>query len=308
MISPPRIQLSVRLGVVAFSLCSLWASTSNAANRAVAVPEAIVHSAPFEVAPEIARVHAGDVLPADDQAQGVWRRVQLPDGRFGFIHDAEAQESVAAPPPAVPPPAPSPTDPAAAAAPPIATAPTAAAPPTVTARAAVSRPPAEPAKLGVMFSLLPTGTLSGTASTDTVFAMAVAPFIDVGINPYVAVGLSPQVIFRVKGDGFTGESAKEFDLRARVTARAPVSPGVAAFARLSPGYSIIALPSTSSGASAEPNPKGMMVDFSVGTEVALVPRLFLTVDLGYQVGFQSNSDGDLHTRYLHIGAGLAIGL
>jgi hypothetical protein len=31
-------------------------------------------------------------------------------------------------------------------------------------------------------------------------------------------------------------------------------------------------------------------------------------DLGYQAGFQNGSNGDLHTSYLHLGAGFAIGL
>ena len=47
--------------------------------------------------------------------------------------------------------------------------------------------------------------------------------------------------------------------------------------------------------------------------MALLPRLFAIVDLGYQYGFQSstapggNSSFD-GTRYLHLGGGLAIGL
>jgi hypothetical protein len=53
--------------------------------------------------------------------------------------------------------------------------------------------------------------------------------------------------------------------------------------------------------------------------VELLPKLVLVVDLGYQLGFQSStvsdatsiSDGtkvDFHTSYLHLGAGLAVGL
>ena len=37
-------------------------------------------------------------------------------------------------------------------------------------------------------------------------------------------------------------------------------------------------------------------------------NLFIVTDLGYQAGFQSVSDGDLYTNYLHLGAGFAIGL
>ena len=128
------------------------------------------------------------------------------------------------------------------------------------------------------------------------------------LSPYFSIGVSPQAIFKVKGDGAAGESAKQFDLRGRLTGGAPLSPRVGVFARLSPGYSIVALPTPPSGNAAAADPKGLVVDVAVGTEVALLPNLFLTVALGYQAGFQSSSDGDLHTSYLHLGAGLAVGL
>jgi hypothetical protein len=79
---------------------------------------------------------------------------------------------------------------------------------------------------------------------------------------------------------------------------------VGVFARASAGYSVIDV----SGAYASfPNPKGLVVDGSAGLDVALIPNLFLIVDLGYQAGFQSGSAGDIQTSYLHLGAGLAVG-
>src|SRR5215203_374892 len=84
---------------------TLSALAAAAADREVIASEAAVRSAPFDVAPEIARVRAGDRLPADDQPQGIWRRVQLQDGRYGFVHDADAREAppipVAAPAPEI---------------------------------------------------------------------------------------------------------------------------------------------------------------------------------------------------------------
>ena len=149
-------------------------------------------------------------------------------------------------------------------------------------------------------------------STDSAFAVAVAPFVDIALSPEFAIGASLQVIFRVRGDGSTGESAKEFDLRVRLTARKPMSPNVRVFGRLSPAYSSISIPASPTGAPTIPDPQGFLVDFSVGTEVALLPNLFLVVDLGYQAGFQSSSTSDGNsfngTRYLHLGGGLAIGL
>jgi hypothetical protein len=267
-----------RMAAITVLACTLWSSAALAATTTtVTVPEAVVRSAPADVAPEVARVHAGDVLTVDDQPQGGWRRVRLADGRYGFVRDAGSSNTPAE----------------------VLAHPT----------APSSNEEKTPGRLGVMFSLMPAGTLSGSnTSTDANFAVAVAPFLDMVVSPYFSVGVSPQASFRVKGDGDAGESAKQFDLRARLTGGAPLSPRVRVFARLSPGYSIVALPTPAPGIAAAPNPKGLVVDVAVGTEVALLPNLFLTVDLGYQSGFQSSSEGDLHTSYLHLGAGLAVGL
>ncbi len=186
-------------------------------------------------------------------------------------------------------------------------------------------PPATPAAppptlVGVVLQLMPVGTLVGTASmnttvsADTVFATAVAPFVDVAVSPYAALGISPQVIFRVKPDGSTGQSATEFDLRARLTGRVPVSGSSYLYGRLSPGFSIISIPSSATKVASPP--MGLVVDVAVGAEFSLLPKLFWVVDLGYQMGFQSGSvgddvsqvDADYHTRYLHVGSGLALRL
>jgi hypothetical protein len=102
--------LSRRL-VLAFVAIS-WSGAARAADGVVSAPEAVVRSAPFEVAPELARLHAGDKVWADDNPSGAWRRVRLPDGRIGLVHDADLQVVAAAAPaagetaPATPPPAP----------------------------------------------------------------------------------------------------------------------------------------------------------------------------------------------------------
>lgn len=184
-----RTLIARRTLVLSLLAVALAAPQSRAADLDLTAPESIVRSAPFEVAPEIARVHAGDKLSGDDQAQGSWRRVQLKDGRHGFIHDADARV-VAAP--------------------------------------------------VVVAPVVPTQPAAATAAS------------------------GPQ--------------------RARVA----VPPGVS-------------------------NPAGLLLDFSVGAEIAVLPKLFVVIDLGYQIGFQSTTDVDgtqvdFDSRYLHIGAGLAVGL
>jgi hypothetical protein len=68
----------------------------------VTAPDVVVRTAPFEVAPELGHVHAGDKLWADDQPLDAWRRVRLPDGRFGLVHDVDIKVTVMAPPPKPP--------------------------------------------------------------------------------------------------------------------------------------------------------------------------------------------------------------
>jgi hypothetical protein len=376
-----------------------------AAELAVTAPESVVRSAPFEVAPEIGRVHAGNRLTAEDQAQGIWRRVQLPDGRWGFLHEAEIKVT-SAPVPVAPAPTTSAPGPAAPAATPsgvlagpkqmvvrvtalelgvrataaaeapasqmlhqndevkafadlengwrrielsagragfvsdagvevvetnASIAPGAVATTGVVAETPAVSPPdrgapdslSELTLLGAIFELLPVGRLSAgaagtnTTGTDAASAVAIAPFLDVPLAPNVSLGLSPQFIFGVKGSA-ASDSATEYDLRARLTGRYPLSPSARTYLRFSPGYSLISLPGGSSSGGGS-NPTGLSLDFAVGAEVELLPKLVLVVDLGYQFGFQSStvsdagsiSDGskvDFHTRYLHLGAGLAVGL
>jgi len=290
----PRFRRFLFVAVAMWVVGTLCPSTVRAENRTVGVSETPVRSAPFDVAPEVARLHAGDRVSADDQSEGPWRRVGLPDGRYGFVWDADTHHVGG---PAIAPP-----------------------PSKVTVPLSFQRPesstaPEKPFLLGVMFELLPVGTLAAKpangagASADSVFAVGVAPFLDAAISPYLAVGISPQVIFRVKSDRDAGESAKEVDIRARFTGRLPLSPKVGVFGRFSPGYSTILLPSaTGTSTVSGSNLQGFVMDFAAGLEVAVLPNLFIVSGLGYQAGFQSDSANELHTNYLHVGAGFAIGL
>jgi len=305
----------VAVAAILFS-AMLPAIAASAAEREVTAAEAPVRSAPFDVAPEIARARAGDRLPADDQPQGSWRRVQLQDGRHGFVRDADLQE---------PPPAPVAAAAAHSASAELEVTPAAAAAPAPVAQVRApapvdDKPQAGPTLLGVTFEILPVGTLRATeagttnASIDSAFAVAVAMALDFPASPYFAIGLSPKVIFRVKNDGTERvESAKEYDFRFRLTGRAPLSRNTRAYARISPGYSIISLPADDTASlTPAPDPRGFLVDTSVGVEAALLPDLFAIIDLGYQVGFQSSKSADGTStfdgsQYLHLGGGFAVG-
>lgn len=381
-------------GAVVCGCMVLCAPAVRAGEAVVTAPVAVVRTAPFDVAPVLTQVHAGDKLTADDLPLGTWRRVKLPDGRVGVVHDADVK--VTPGPPAAPsaalPAAPFATEassprevkarvavfevglreaPSAAApvlkvlaqgaelvvsgdAPegwrrvqlpegqsgfvaavavkideagtPASGAPANAAPAVTVTNQETAAATGPGSLIGVMFAVMPAGTVKFdgtlqsspiTSTADTVFAVAVAPFVDVAVSPNIAFGFSPQVIFHVKADGGTGQSATEYDVRARLTARAPVSPTANVFGRLSPALSIIDLPSEDPDDSITiSDPVGLLLDFSVGAEFALQPNLFFVSELGYQLGFQSatvddrgdSTDVDLNTRYLHLGVGLAVRL
>src|SRR5206468_3949480 len=108
--STMRRMRSSLLVVVLTSLVIAGAGRAEAGTVDVAAPESIVHTAPFDVAPELARVHGGDKLAGELDVQNGWLRIRLPDGRQGFLHASDArftatpvQEPAVAPAPAVPP-------------------------------------------------------------------------------------------------------------------------------------------------------------------------------------------------------------
>jgi hypothetical protein len=84
------------------TICALsWASLASAA-PAVVKQDTEARTAPFNVAPLVETLAPGAKLEADEQANGGWRRVRLPDGKFAFVRDADiaVDLSHAAPPPA----------------------------------------------------------------------------------------------------------------------------------------------------------------------------------------------------------------
>ena len=312
---PTAAALAILLAVAA-------GARAEAAEVDLVVPESVVRTAPSNAAPELARVKAPGRLPADDKPHGTWRRVQLPDGRYGFLPDADVAVALPSAPAAAEPPAALPT-PAGETPTPAAPAPApvpASAPIVVTTTPEPEPRDDVPTRLGVVFSIFPVGTFARTvmnatgtsnASADTAFAVGVAPTLDFLASPYLSLGISPQAVFRVRTENGTGQSSTEYDIRGRLTGRLPLSAaGTAAYARLSPAFSVVAVPEPAANVMPARSPKGFLVDLSVGVEVAVLPRLFAIVDLGYQWGFQSASLADVTfegTRYLHLGVGFGVG-
>jgi hypothetical protein len=300
-----RVAGTVGLRLLLLCLCAPGAL---AAEVHVVAANAPIRTAPFDVAPSLGRVHAGDRLTGEPDAQSGWLRVALPDGRHGFLRASDAR--VTAPPPPPPPPA------AVAAVPPP---PQPRPPPRPQPKAVVLSPEPSPVRggpvlVGVAFEVLPagrfrTGSPAGDSTADADVTTAVAPFLDVPFSPWFELGLSPQIVFKVKGSG-ANQSATAYDVRARLTARYPASPRTHLFVRLSPGFSYLSLPYALPPDASSPS--GFVLDASAGTEVALLPSTVLVVELGYQLGFQTASASgvtvDENFDFLHLGVGLALGL
>ncbi len=133
-------------------------------------------------------------------------------------------------------------------------------------------------------------------STDAAFAFGVMPIFDYALNSNFFVGLGPMYTFNVKGKDGSGDAAKEIDIMLRVGGGAPVADKVQVYGYLSPGYSIISPPQGDS-------PKGFVVGAHAGGMMDITPSAFVNAELGYQMGFQSVSGGDLKTSFFQIGLG-----
>jgi hypothetical protein len=164
--------------------------------------------------------------------------------------------------------------------------------------------------LQVQFEMMPVGTLSlkgqfgdilVDGSTDTALAGGVSARLEYDVLPFLSVGASPRIIFNVKGEHDT-DSVDEVDLRARVTGHYRVLPGLEVFGFVAPGYSLL-LPKTGT---LENYPRGFSVGAGAGVNLDVTKNAFVSLEGGYQMGFQKfqDADIDLTTDYLHVGLGV----
>jgi hypothetical protein len=159
---------------------------------------------------------------------------------------------------------------------------------------------------------MPLGSLKGTGtSQDTSFAFGIMPIFDYKVHPNVFVGFSPQYTFNVKGKDDTGDAAKQLDLMLRIGGQAPVADTIQMFGYLTPGYSIIMLPSDASGPGVS-NPKGFCLGVHLGAMMDIASNAFVSAELGYQLGFQKMTvlgmDVDAKSNFLQIGLGAGMRL
>ncbi|HTJ45905.1 MAG TPA: outer membrane beta-barrel protein [Kofleriaceae bacterium] len=165
--------------------------------------------------------------------------------------------------------------------------------------------------LGASLQLLPIGTLAGDSplggkvSTDTASAFAIGALGEIKLDPTFSIGFAPRYIFNVKSSD-ANDSAAQVDLAIRVTAGGEVAPNVRLYGFAAPGYSFILPPSNGNGDTQHPN--GAILGFGGGVAYTVAPKIALTGELGYQLGFQSFDAGgtnvELKDNYLQIGFGL----
>lgn len=183
------------------------------------------------------------------------------------------------------------------------------------ATAAVSAGLAKESKMRLGINLVPSpygsytvGAGGASTSETTAFAFGVMPVFDYLVHPNFFVGVGPTYTFNVKAKDAGGDASKELDLLLRLGGGMPVNEKLGVFGYLSPGYSIIQLPSGAVG----DNPKGFALGVHAGAMFSLTPTMFLNGQLGYQLGMQKTTvagvDVDANINLLQIGLGAGVRL
>jgi hypothetical protein len=139
-----------------------------------------------------------------------------------------------------------------------------------------------------------------TVTADAAFAFGVGLSASYLVTYGLSVGFAPQAIFNVKPKEDGGAGAREYDAMARVAYTLAVADTIALYAEVLPGYSLIAPPDGDTA-------KGPVVAFGVGGAMDLNARVYATLGVGYQIGFQKRAEGamdvDVKTRYVRLALG-----
>ncbi|HEY5935828.1 MAG TPA: outer membrane beta-barrel protein [Kofleriaceae bacterium] len=142
-------------------------------------------------------------------------------------------------------------------------------------------------------------------TVDTEFGYGIGGVIEFGVARNVMIGFAPRYLFHVKGEPHR-DGGSQLDLAARLKAHFPVSPRASLFGFLSPGYSKVYLPDGSIFAGLDPG--GLILGLGGGADIMMTPTVYLTIELGYTFGFQSDSEGGAKYTYatslMHLGFGV----
>jgi outer membrane protein W len=153
------------------------------------------------------------------------------------------------------------------------------------------------------------GVASDGGADDAAVAYGISGGFDYALHKYLSVGVAPRLLLNVKADqaGDNVKAGKEIDLRVRLVGHVPISPGLEAYAALTPGYSILL-----SGTDGMDSFTGFALGGAIGVSYDVSPRMFISGEVGYQraftsvdidVGTPDKLEADLDLSYLHVGVG-----
>ncbi len=170
---------------------------------------------------------------------------------------------------------------------------------------AVAAPAAAPAvsdsKMQLGLNLLPMligKTKTDAGSNDMSMAYGVGVSFGYAVIPGLYVGVAPQALFRVNGKPAAGDSAKAYDLLARVAYVYTVAPKIGIYAEVLPGYSIVSLPAPISKSA-----KGFVIAGGVGAMMDVTDQVFVNLGVGYQYGLEKVDSAKSNLSYLRIAVG-----
>ena len=171
---------------------------------------------------------------------------------------------------------------------------------------------------GADLEVLPSGNLSRTAGFGQISeasagtAYALGGLIEHRVSDALAIGFAPRVIWDIApaSDAVTSASSssqpptgKQIDLRLRAAYGTMISPRTRVYVYAAPGYAYGFEPSN------DQHPAGAIAGGGLGVHYGIREHTVLTIDVGYQWGFQHYTDrtGDIRDRtsYLHIAFGIA---
>ena len=145
----------------------------------------------------------------------------------------------------------------------------------------------------------------GAIDVGTETGFGIGGSIEFPLARQFSLGFSPRYLFKVKGEPHR-EGGSQLDLAVRAKFHFPVNPRTKLFAFLSPGYSMVSVPDGSVFAGLDP--AGLILGIGGGAEFMISRRAFLTLELGYTWGFQSDSEAGAKYTYAtslaHLGLGI----
>jgi len=175
-------------------------------------------------------------------------------------------------------------------------APAAAAPEAAMAEA---KPAAAESKMQAGLNLLPMligKTKTDLGNGDMAVAYGIGLHFDYAVIPGLTVGVAPQVLLHVIGKDASGDSAKAYDLLARVAYTYTVAPKIGIYAEVLPGYSIVSPPSGDSA-------KGFVIAGGIGGAMDVSDQVFINLGVGYQYGLEKVSGLKANLSFLRIALG-----